>query len=158
MVSEPDKEIRFTRSRQAIALLLVFSISTVILIIGVTFSLLPEPYGNKELIRFWYILPPLIALSYFSLRLALHCIKHAYLIFTPMGLEILPLRHPEKNLNLIYWHQINTFDVNKNAIVLHYNTQKTAGTVISLKPIHRKYHSFINKSLTRRVSKNYNTS
>ncbi len=150
MVKEPEKEIRFTRSRQAQVWFIIASLSTISIFIGIGFSLIPEPYGTGDLKKYWYLLIPLILISGISIKIAFFCLKYAYLIFTPLGIEIFPFRKPEKNLNVIYWSEINALEVDEKKITLHFNQEKTAGVVISLRPIAKKHLPLLNTLISKK--------
>lgn len=150
MVKEPEKEIRFTRSRQAQVWFILACLSGISIFISIGFSIIPEPYGTNDLKNYWYLLIPLAAISIISIKIAFFCLKYAYLIFTPMGIEIFPFRKAEKNLNVIYWSEIDSLEVDKKKITLHFNKEKTAGVVISLNPIAKKHLPLLNTLITRK--------
>lgn len=150
MVKEPEKEVRFTRSRQAQIWFIIASLSAISIFIGITFSLIPEPYGTRELKKYWYLLIPLILILCTSLKIAFFCLKYAYLIFTPFGIEIFPFRKPEKNLNVIYWTEIDQIEVSSKKITLHFNEEKTAGIVISTRPIAKKHLPLLNTLINKK--------
>ena len=150
MVENPEQELRFTRARQArvffVFSALLYSGSSA----GLIGALLPYPYGAPELLQYWYLLIPLLLVATLSLRVGIHCAKHAYLILTPLGIEIFPLIKPSKNLNLIYWSEINSIEIQQQVLLIHRNAEKTSGTVISLKPIHTKQLPLLNKAISSR--------
>jgi hypothetical protein len=65
------------------------------------------------------------------------CVRHAYLIFTPLGIEIFPLFRPEKHMTLVTWQEIQDLDADlpSKRLSLHYNVEKTSGVIVSLSPI-----------------------
>jgi len=151
MVQSPEKELRFTRARQA---RVFYILATIHLIAGFLISLaalLPEPYGVHEMRAYlWALIPSSIGFSIFF-KIALHCTKHAYLILTPLGLEIFPFYRPSKNLQLIYWAEIKSIESDGNQIILHTNEEKTSGIILSLKPIQEHLRSAFLVALENRV-------
>lgn len=145
MVAAPEKEIRFTRARQAQPWLISGALALFSVLLWLTAVLLPVPYGAPELIQYWYFILPLVALACVCYKLAIHCIKHAYLIFTPLGVEIFPFRKPEKNLNVIYWQEIDSIEIRDSNLYIHFNKEKTAGSVVSLKPIKKTRLTYLNQ-------------
>jgi hypothetical protein len=84
----------------------------------------------------WTALLPL-PVAWWLARLAVRCIRHAYLIFTPLGLEIFPLFRPDKSMQLLVWSGISglEWDEQGRKLVLHFNEEKSAGVIVSLTPI-----------------------
>ena len=131
-LAEPEKELRFTRSRQGLSLLLLASI-----LLGAALCILVS-----ALIKESAISTPLWAFPPFALALALlpiawRCLRHAYLILSPLGIEIFPFFNAKKNLLIIYWSEIHHAEISDemSKLVIHFNDEKTAGVVASLSPI-----------------------
>lgn len=147
-VAEPHKELRFTRAGQAQGFVVIAAIAFIIaLIIGIT------TYLGHPSFRWWMPLPFLL-ISGLLTRLAARCARHAYIILTPLGIEVFPLFKPEKNLNLVYWTQLDhaEFDEELNTLKLHFNEQKTAGIILSLKPILTTKRPLLQKALEGRLA------
>jgi len=110
-IAEPEKEIRFTRSAQAIPFLLL-SVIFIMLCISSLFCMFinwgPWHADFKE--YWWLSLFPLIP-AFICYRVAQHCLRHAYLILTPMGVEIFPFFKPQANLNVIFWSDIHHAEI-----------------------------------------------
>ena len=69
-------------------------------------------------------------------RLAFRCARHAYIILTPLGIEIFPFFNSRENLQVLYWSQIADSELNdRNELVIHFNEEQTSGVVASLAPI-----------------------
>jgi len=135
-VKSPEKELRFTRSAQGLQFIamcvscVVASLALWVLATQGTEFERPRLDGLS-----WTALLPL-PFAYISFRLAMRCIRHAYLILTPLGVEIFPLFRPEKNMALITWQEIHTMELrDEQTLVLHHDEAKTSGIVLSLKPI-----------------------
>lgn len=146
-IAEPHKELRFTRAGQAQDLMVLAAVSFAFsLLLGVTWFL-----GHPSF-SWWMPLPFLVG-AIFSARFSTGCARHAYLILTPLGIEIFPLFKSRKNLNLVYWTQIETAEFNDEltTLKLHYDRAKTAGVVISLKPILIKKRALLKKALLGRL-------
>jgi hypothetical protein len=103
MVAEPHKELRFTRSGQAV----VFFVAGAVFC-GVAVTLIatgvyrPE---NPELPHPAWAVPCLV-LAVCTFILASRLTKHAYLILTPIGLEIFPFFRPAKGMQMVFWQEI----------------------------------------------------
>ena len=133
-VQSPEKELRFTRSGQAVIFcLLAAMFAGTAVTLGLT-SLyrdinpaLPHPA--------WMLLP--IVAAIFLLRMAMRMTRHAYLILTPMGVEIFPLWRPEQGMRLVLWQEIDAveFDERMTHMTLHFDAAKTSGVHVSLRPI-----------------------
>jgi hypothetical protein len=136
-IQSPEKEMRFTRAAQGRLFLVVAAV-----MIAISFGLwvLATQGTEFEAPRLegyaWTALLPWPVI-FLLLRLAVRCIRHAYLIFTPLGIEIFPLFRPEKHMTLITWQEIFLVDVDlpTQRMLLHHNAEKTSGIVLSLRPI-----------------------
>lgn len=136
-LAAPEKEVRFTRAAQGrlllVAAALMISISLGLWVLATQGTEFEPPrlqgYG-------WLAAAPLVV-AWFLARLAIRCIRHAYLIFTPLGLEIFPLFRPEKTMQLLLWSEIAAleYDARKDVLLLHFSTEKSAGVIVSLAPI-----------------------
>lgn len=136
-ISAPEKELRFTRSGQATAFWIAAAIAT-----SAALTLLAtSPYRatHPELPHPAWSLPPLAAAAILT-RTAIHLTRHAYLILTPIGIEIFPFFRPAKGMRLIAWHEIHSTSTNpqQTTLSLHYNAAHSAGIHLSLKPLQRR--------------------
>ena len=92
----PHDEIRFTRNGQSVPFFLV---ALGLLCLGVALLLLSVRWSENTLPvveKAWYGLLPLslgIALGWWAVRL----VKHAFLIFTPLGIELFPFWFPAQH-------------------------------------------------------------
>jgi hypothetical protein len=152
-IAEPEKEIRFTRSAQASFFLFLGIISTMICI-GTLFNEYVNwgPWHADFKAYWWLSLIALIPAAIFF-RIGIHCVRHAYIILTPLGVEIFPFWKPEKNLQVIFWSDIDHADFSGNNMKLHFNKEETAGVVTSLKPISKKNHSLLEIAISGRLKK-----
>jgi hypothetical protein len=109
---------------------------------------------NPELPHSLWALP-CVVLAAACFWLTRHMAKHAYLILTPLGLEIFPLYRPAKNLNLVLWQEIIEAEISQDGkwLTLHFNADKTAGLHLSLSPVARKLRSLLAKAVLGRVSR-----
>jgi hypothetical protein len=152
MVSEPEKELRFTRSGQAVGFgvlgAVLIGLAVTLVAIGSYRDIdpkLPHPLWSM----------PCIAAALWCFWLTKHLAKHAYVILTPLGLEIFPLISPTKNMRLVLWQEIVSAEISKDEkwLTLHFNDEKSSGLHLSLKPIDRKFRSLLAKAVLGRVSR-----
>ncbi|MCX8495160.1 MAG: hypothetical protein ORN51_03150 [Akkermansiaceae bacterium] len=150
-IQSPEKELRFTRSGQAVG----FWVSAAVLAsVGITLlatasyrdinPLLPHPA--------WALLP--LGISFIFVRIAMNLTRHAYLILTPLGIEIFPFFRPSAGMNLVVWQEIDHAEVNEKAtlLTLHHNAEKSSGIHLSLKPIRADKRSLLAKAVLARLS------
>ncbi len=151
MVSEPQKELRFTRSGQALGFCVggaVFvGIGVTLLATGIYRDInpgLPHPA--------WALPCFLLALAGFWT--ARHLTRHAYLILTPLGLEIFPFFRPGQGMQMVMWQEIAAAEVDEKQkwITLHFNQERTAGMHLSLGPIRRKLRGLLSRAVLGRVN------
>lgn len=129
-------EVRFTRNAQALHFFLA-AIFLIVLALGLyVLGVRWGPAADPVLSRRWYglLLIPLIALAAWT---GWHCAKHAYLIFTPLGLEIFPFWFPSKNLQVFYWQELETMRLTENGrmIELIFKGEGDSRVFISTAPL-----------------------
>ncbi len=148
-LAEPQKELRFTRSGQAVPLLLlaaVFATAAIILLACASYRSenpeLPSPL--------WAVLP--LVLSGSLIWLAQHLTRYAYIILTPLGLEIFPFYKPAQGMQLIPWADIDTAEIDRSykLLTLHFSPQKTSGMHITLRPVKAGIRPFLAKAVIAR--------
>ena len=149
-VAEPHKELRFTRAGQAQGFYIAGATALAVSI----FILITWLLGHPSFLWWMPLLPLAAAIA--LIKLALLCTRHAYLILTPLGVEVFPLWKPEKNLLLMYWTEITDAEIvdDEQILKLHRNTEKTSGVVVTLKPIHKNQWPLLRKAITGRMSEN----
>ena len=150
-IQSPEKELRFTRSGQAAAFWLtaaVLAASGMTLLATAIYReinpLLPHPA--------WALLP--IGLAVIVAKFALSLTRHAYLILTPLGIEIFPFFRPSQGMRLVVWQEVNSAEVNSGntILTLHHNNEKSSGIHLSLKPIRSDRRSLLAKAVIGRLS------
>lgn len=151
-IQSPEKELRFTRSGQATA----FWIAAAVLVAASITMSATSIYRdvNPELPHpTWAILPLVVA--WFCARIAWKLTKHAYVIFTPLGVEIFPFFKPEQTMRLVLWQEIQDAEVNADLtrLTLHHDLEKTSGVHVSLRPIRKDRRALLAKAIAGRVSR-----
>jgi len=130
-LTEPHQELRFTRGAQASLFALVGAVCCGAAAAVVILNLIPK----DSVTPWWWPLVPLPFAALFF-RLAFRCARHAYIILTPLGIEIFPFFNSRENLQVLYWSQIADSELNdRNELVIHFNEEQTSGVVASLAPI-----------------------
>ncbi len=139
-VLEPSKELRFARTMQAV----IFAVlAAVLLAMGVTLLLITytvhnSQWGLAELpFPLWFLALPWLPIG-LCVWMSIHCMRHPFLIFSPIGIEIFPLWRPIKNFNLVEWGRVADVEVNDHTLTLHYNKEQTGGVVLALAPLSKK--------------------
>jgi len=150
-IQAPEKELRFTRSGQASMFWLV---AAVLAATGITLLATSiHRQTNPQLPHPAWALAPLI-LSAATARVALGMTRHAYLILTPLGIEIFPFFRPASGMKLILWQEIHATDLNDTAtqLTLHHDAAKTSGIHLSLHPIRQDRRTLLAKAVIGRLS------
>lgn len=150
-LQNPEKELRFTRAGQAVPYWVaaaVLAATGLILVVGTPFR--DNPMNPHPL---WSLVP--LVLAWLAARLAFRMTRHAYLILTPLGLEIFPLFRPEKTMRMVLWQEIQDAEVDAglSRLTLHHDEQKTSGIHLSLAPIARGHRALLAKAISGRVSR-----
>ncbi|MBQ64316.1 MAG: hypothetical protein CL957_04855 [Euryarchaeota archaeon] len=147
-ISEPHKEIRFTRGAQASFFAILAAASGGSSIFLLIFSL---NTGTTPLASLWALAPASISLIFF--RLSLRCIRHAYLIMTPIGIEIFPFFKPQDNLRVIYWSEISQVEIDQtNRLLIHLSGEPPSGIIASLKPLLPRQRDLLAEAIGGRMS------
>ena len=150
-VRQPAKELRFTRSRQAAGFWIIAAMLGAAALVLAASGLyrgenpaLPHPA--------WAVLPATAAGA--LARLAWRCTRHAYLILTPLGIEIFPLLRPAHGMQCVMWGEIHAADTDaaRTRLTLHFNAAKSAGIVISLAPLRRDRRDWLAQAVQSRLA------
>ena len=149
-VQSPEKELRFTRSGQAV----LFWVLCAVLVAAAVTLLATSLYRqiNPSLPHpAWGCLP--LAMAFAFGWLAMHLTRHAYLILTPLGIEIFPFFRPSHGMHLILWQEIDLAEVNdrRTILTLHFNPEKTSGIRLSLRPIRPELRELLSTAIAGRV-------
>jgi hypothetical protein len=133
-VREKEKELRFTRSGQAVGFWVAAAVFGAACVILVSISF--HRHENAQLPHAGWALLPLCA-SYLLARMAVRLTRHAYLILTPLGIEVFPFFRPARGMRMVYWGEIAEVEVNEGLtrLTLHFNAGKTAGIHLTLRPL-----------------------
>ena len=150
MVAEPQKELRFTRSGQAAGFCVVGAVT-----VGVAVTLIATGFYRATNLEFFYVAwaAPCILLAACAFFLASRLTKHAYLILTPLGLEIFPFFRPAKGMQMVFWQEISAAEIDDKGkwLTLHFNDERTAGMHLSLSPVRKKLRELLAKAVLGRV-------
>jgi hypothetical protein len=151
-VQSPEKELRFTRSGQAVA----FWISSAVMVAAAVTILASSIYRDEvpQLPHpLWALLP--MGFAWLAARIAVHMTKHAYLIFTPLGIEIFPWFRPERSMRLVLWQEIQLAETDDalTRLTLHHDAGKTSGIHVSLAPIRKDRRVLLAKAIAGRLSR-----
>ena len=146
-VLDPEKELRFTRSSQAVLFALLGAILfTIGVILIVTYQTADLYKWEEKPFSLWILFLPWLPVIGF-IWLSLHCVKHPYLILSPIGVEIFPLWKPSQNFNLIEWGRIKIIEFAGKKMTLHYNEEKKAGVVLTLSPLNKKSRMLLQRAM-----------
>jgi hypothetical protein len=150
-IQSPEKELRFTRSGQAshfwVAAAVLAAIGITLLATAIYRDINPQlPHPA------WALLP--LASAAAIARVAMGLTRHAYLILTPLGIEIFPFFRPAEGMRLVLWQELDHAEVNKQntRLTLHYDAGKTSGIHLSLTPIRADRRTLLAKAVLGRLS------
>ena len=152
MISEPHKELRFTRSGQAVGFCIAGAVFA-----GIAVTLAATGYYRaiNPAVPHPAWAGPFAALALSFFLLARHLTKHAYLILTPMGLEIFPFYRAATGMQMVMWQEICGAEMDETGrwLTLHFNGEKTSGMHLSMKPVSKQSRSLLAKAVLGRVTK-----
>ncbi len=150
-IQSPEKELRFTRSGQASHFWVASAVLTSVSITLLATSIYRDI--NPHLPHPAWALVPLILAAVMG-RLAVGMTRHAYLILTPLGIEIFPFFRPAEGMRLVLWQEVDHAEVDENAshLTLHHDAGKTSGIHLSLTPIRADRRTLLAKAVLGRLS------
>ena len=95
-----------------------------------------------------------LAFAAFMVHTAARLTRHAYLILTPLGIEVFPFFRPANGMRLILWQEIHQAEVNEKTtrLTLHHDSGKTSGIHLSLTPIRADRRTLLAKAVIGRLS------
>ncbi len=150
-VQSPEKELRFTRSGQAAVFWLVAAMLAAAAVTMVATALYRDV--NPHLPHPAWALVPFAAAAALA-RQAIRLTRHAYIILTPLGIEVFPFFRPTHGLQIILWQEIDHAAVNSTTtrLTLHRDRGETSGVHLSLRPIRTDRRDFLVQAILGRVS------
>jgi hypothetical protein len=144
-MKSPEKELRFTRARQAEGF---WVMGVILLLTAAGFGVLswwqlthPPPW--------WVCLVPSI-LAAGAFALAWRMTRHAYILLSPVGLEIFPFWKPVDHFQLITWGEVANaeFSPDRRWLVLTLAGYEDAKVFLTLDPIPLAAQPLLVKAVT----------
>jgi len=145
-VVRPDFELRFTRARQAVG----FWVAAAVLAAagGIFLLLAPHRAAHPDLPSpAWGL--ALFAGAWAAARTAVRCTRHAYLILTPLGIEIFPFFRPAAGMQFVPWGDVALAEVGNppTRLTLHFNAKRSAGIHVSLAPVSKPRRTLLARAI-----------
>lgn len=128
----PEKELRFTRARQAV----VFWLAGVVLMLsGIGVGVLS--WWQLENPPAWWLAAIPLGLSVGAFWLAGRLTRHAYLLLSPVGVEIFPFWKPVEQFQLLPWGSIAAADFSPDGrwLTLTLAGYDDAKVILTLDPV-----------------------
>lgn len=148
-VAEPHKELRFTRAAQGVGFWIFSGMAGMAAITLLVASFYRDV--NPQLPHpLWATVPLLVAAG--AVRVALHCTRRAYVILSPIGVEIFPFLRPSQNMQVIPWPQIHDVETSGTTLTLHFDAGHTSGIHLSLSPIPKPRRPLLVRALQGRCA------
>lgn len=150
-LQQPEKELRFTRAGQALWFWLLAAVmaSAAITLLAVW----PYRPVNPDLPHpLWALLP--LAAAAGAAKVAVHLTRHAYLILTPLGIEIFPFFRPQSGMRVVYWQEVALAeaDPGRRRLTLHHDAARTSGVHLTLRPIPRERRDLLVAAVEARLT------
>ena len=149
-LQNPEQELRFTRAAQAVPFLLIAAVLFAVAMTMVVTSYYRDV--NPDLPHPAWACLPLVP-AWLLAKMAFRMTRHAYLILTPMGVEIFPLIRPDKGMRVVYWQEIDAVETDNSLtqLTLHFDADQTGGVHLSLRPIPKARRELLVHALEERV-------
>ena len=143
-----SQEIRFTRNAQAVHF---FVLALIFFCVGIAlYCLSLDLWKTQEplLKRSWYgvLTLPFIGLSVWA---GVHLAKHAYMIFSPIGVEIFPFFYPSKNMQVLYWQEVEDVAITPDGKMLEVTllSEGENKIFIATEPLRPKSRDLLGKTI-----------
>jgi hypothetical protein len=144
-MTSPEKELRFTRARQAI----------VFWVLGIVLGLTAAGVGVlswwqlRHPPSWWVALVPL-ALAAGALALAWRLTRHAYILLSPIGVELFPFWKPVDHFQLLPWSTIAgaEFSPDGRWLTLTLAGYEDVKVILTLDPIPRRTLPLLVRAVT----------
>ncbi len=143
-----SQEIRFTRNAQAVHF---FVLALVFFCVGIAlYCLSLDLWKTQEplLKQSWYglLTLPFIGLSVWA---GVHLAKHAYMIFSPIGIEIFPFFYPSKNMQVLYWQEVEDVAITPDGKMLEVTllSEGENKIFIATEPLRSKSRDLLGKTI-----------
>ena len=153
-ISEPEKELRFTRARQAltfVAVGVIFVCVAIAIWVKAT-PMIGNAAGEAPAISSpWWALVPLLP-ALWSFWVARHCAQHAFIILTPLGVELFPFFFPSKNMQAIYWSEIGGATVDDALRTLTLELDGGGKIFVALAPIATSARPLLKRAVEGRMA------
>ena len=153
-VTRPEQELRFTRSRQAMTFLTA-GIACLCVAGGIfikALSLAGNVAGEPAVAvsPLWVLVP--LAPAIVCFWVTAHCLRHAFIILPPLGIELFPFWRPARNMQVIYWAEIETAIISPDLKIF---TIKCPGSGIraTLAPISRSARALLKRAVEGRMER-----
>lgn len=142
--NQPFQELRFTRSRQAVTFT---TAGAVLLAIAVWLGILFWWQWSGWIRWLWVLLPLAGAAGCF--RLAVHLTRHAFLLLSPLGIEIFPFFRPAQQMQLFSWGEIAHAEVTEGdrLLILTLAGYDDSKVIIGLDPIPPRTRTLLRKAV-----------
>lgn len=144
-MTHPEKELRFTRARQAVGFWLL-GLGLVLAAGGVGVL---SWWQLKNPPPWWLTLVPL-ALAAGAFVLAWRLTRHAYVLLSPVGVELFPFWKPVDHFQLLPWSTIADADFSPDGrwLTLTLAGYEDAKVILTLDPIPLKARPLLIKAVT----------
>ncbi|QQL45590.1 hypothetical protein [Sulfuriroseicoccus oceanibius] len=148
--TEPEKELRFTRSRQAAGFAAVGGLAMAGLIVAAVNHWQAAATGLTPTIAWWWMIP-LAVVAAAGFWAAAFLTVHAYLLLTPLGIEIFPFWRPATNFRIIHWSEIKRLQIDEAPPHLTIDLKGGGGVVLSLAPLTHRSRTLLRRALEGRT-------
>ena len=143
-MKSPEKELRFTRSHQAVHF---WALGLVLLLSAAGLGVLSWWQLKNPPSWAWCLVPAVLAAGAFML--AWRLTRHAYLLLSPVGVEIFPFWKPVDHFQLLPWGTIAEagFSPDDRWLTLTLAGYEDAKVILTLDPIAPKTRPLLKKAI-----------
>ncbi len=149
----PEQELRFTRDAQGrrwgIAAVAALALAT-----GCLLGLFIAP-PDASAVPLWVSAALTAAVAAACTWIAIYCLSHAFLILSPVGVEIFPFFYPSRGLQVILWQEIGNARIEGGHLMLDFPSG--GGIGLSLAPLGPRNRILLIEAIDRRINDQKNS-
>jgi len=152
-ITQPEKELRFTRAGQARVFVLLAALGMA-MILG-SGMLAWVPHDGLIPPHVWQWVGIIFALLWTAVAIwaVAYCVTHAYILLTPLGVEVFSFFYPTKYYRLIPWADIETLRLDEAMKWVAFDQHGGGGVYLSLAPLLPRQRELLREALQRRLGK-----
>lgn len=149
IAANASAELRFTRNQQALMPVLLALLCFLGAVFCCFYGIMNAEWGIAHEWKWFAAGFLLIALSVGLFMFAYRCLRHAYLILSPVGIEVFPLWKVDQHFRVFHWSEIKALYFDDAVIKI--DLKQGGGAVLTFAPLAEKAKKMAQQALACRA-------